>query len=190
MSERPTPGGAPEMTPSWHAAHRGDVAAVVMASSGATTTYAELDDRSRRLAALLHDRGIGPGGHVAVLMENNRAFLEVLWAAQRSGLHYTAINRHLRPGEVQYVLDDCGASALVSSEAMRDVVAELDLSRISTRICAAGALDSFERYDDLLASASPDRAVARAGGPRDALLLRHDGTTEGRAEGTAGHALR
>ena len=31
---------------------------------------------------------------------------------------------------------------------------------------------------------------ARAGGPRDALLLRHDGTTEGRAEGTAGHALR
>ena len=54
-------------------------------------------------------------------------FLEVLWAAQRSGLHYTAINRHLRPAEVQYVLDDCGATALVSSAAMAEVVAGLDL---------------------------------------------------------------
>jgi fatty-acyl-CoA synthase len=29
--------------------------------------------------------------------------VEVAWAAQRSGLYYTAINSHLRPAEVQYV---------------------------------------------------------------------------------------
>jgi len=53
-------------------------------------------------------------------MENNRAFLEVAWAAQRSGLRCTAINSHLHPAEVQYVLDDCGALALLTSEAMAD----------------------------------------------------------------------
>ncbi len=174
-----SPALAPEMTPSWHAAHRGDVAAVVMASSGATTTYAELDDRSRRLAARLRDRGIDPGGHLAVLMENNPEYLEVLWAAQRSGLHYTAINRHLRPSEVQYVLDDCEASALVSSEALRDVIEALDLSRIDTRICARGDLASFERYEDVLAGAAPDLAVAEREGRE---MLYSSGTT-GRPKG-------
>ena len=48
-------------------------------------------------------------------MENNLHFLEVAWAAQRSGLYYTAVNSHLRRNEVQYILDDCGASALVTS---------------------------------------------------------------------------
>ena len=108
------------LTPSWHAAHTPDAPAIVMGSSGATTTYADLEDRSARLARALRDRGTPVGGHVAILMENNRAFLEVAWAAQRSGLHYTAINNHLRPAEVQYVLDDCGATALVSSAAMAD----------------------------------------------------------------------
>jgi hypothetical protein len=70
-------------------------------------------------------------------------------------LHYTAINSHLRPTEVQYVLDDCGAKALVASEAMADVVADLDLSRISVRISAVGELTGFERYDDVLAATEP-----------------------------------
>ena len=46
-------------------------------------------------------------------MENNLRYLEIAWAAQRSGLYYTAVNSHLRPGEVQYILDDCGALAIV-----------------------------------------------------------------------------
>jgi long-chain acyl-CoA synthetase len=145
-----------QLTPSWHAEHTPDAAAVVMAGSGETVTYAELEDRSRRLAAALRARGVGTGAHVAVLMENNRAFLEVAWAAQRSGLYYTAINSHLRPGEVQYVLDDCGAVALVASEAMADVVAGLDLSRVTVRVAGAGALAGFDPYDAVLAAAEPD----------------------------------
>src|SRR5687767_13453306 len=105
-----------EMTPSWHAEHTPDSPAIVMASTGETVTYAELEDRSTRFARALRSRGVGAGDHIAVLMENNRPFLEVVWAAQRSGLYYTAINSHLRSSEVQYVLDDCGAIALVSSE--------------------------------------------------------------------------
>src|SRR6185436_308432 len=119
-------------------------------SSGEVTTYAELESRSTRFARALRARGIVAGDHIAIVMENNRPFLEVLWAAQRSGLYFTAINSHLRPGEVQYVLDDCGAVALVSSAAMADVVAGLDVSRMALRVSAVGELDGFERYDDVL----------------------------------------
>jgi long-chain acyl-CoA synthetase len=170
---------APDLTPSRHAQRTPDAPAVVMASTGETTTYAELEDRSVRLARALRARGLGPGGHLAVLMENNRPFLEVTWAAQRSGLYFTAINSHLRPAEVQYVLDDCGAVALVSSEAMADVVAGLDLSRVGVRICALGDLDGFDRYDEVLA--------ATDGGPLDderegREMLYSSGTT-GRPKG-------
>jgi len=143
------------MTPSWHAAHTPDAPAIIMGSTGETATYAELEDRSTRLAQALRSRGVSATDRIAVLMENNRPFLEVTWAAQRSELRYTAINNHLRPPEVQYVLDDCGARALVSSAAMSDVVAALDLSRIPVRVSAAGALPGFERYGDALTETAP-----------------------------------
>jgi long-chain acyl-CoA synthetase len=147
--------GDMELTPSWHASRTPDAPAIVMGSTGETVTYAELEDRSSRFARVLRARGVGPGDHIAVLMENNRAFLEVAWAAQRSGLYYTAINSHLRTAEVQYVLDDCGAVALVASPAMADAVAGLDLSRIPVRVSATGDLPGFERYDEVLAGERP-----------------------------------
>jgi long-chain acyl-CoA synthetase len=144
-----------ELTPSWHAAETPDAPAVIMGSTGEITTYAELEDRSSRFARALRTRGVGAGDHIAVLMENNGPFLEVLWAAQRSGLHFTAINSHLREAEVQYVLDDCGAVALVSSASMADIVSGLDLERIAVRVSAVGDLPGFEPYAEVLAGAEP-----------------------------------
>src|SRR2546422_4896466 len=141
--------GAP-MTPTWHAEQTPDAPAIIMGGSGETTTYAQLEDRSTRLARVLRACGLGVGDHIAIMMENNRPFLEIAWAAQRSGLYYTAINKHLRPAEVQYILDDCGAVALFASAGMADVVAGLDLSRIPLRISAAGDLNGFEHIDDLM----------------------------------------
>ncbi|HYB81518.1 MAG TPA: acyl-CoA synthetase [Mycobacterium sp.] len=140
------------MTPSRHAAYAPNRPAIVMGSGG-VTTYAQLDERSRRFAGALRSRGLEVGDHLAILMGNNPAFLEVAWAAQRAGLYYTPINNHLRPGEIQYVLDDCRASALVTSQALADVVARLDTSRIPVRISADGNLAGFEHYDDVLAAA-------------------------------------
>ncbi|MFI6361286.1 acyl-CoA synthetase [Nocardia sp. NPDC050630] len=143
------------MTPGWHAGRAPDRPAIVMASSGAVVTYAQLEQRSIRFARALRARGLAVGDHIAILMENNRPFLEIAWAAQRCGLYYTAINRHLKAGEVQYILDDCGATALVTSESMAEVVAELDLSAIPVRIVAVGQLVGFEQYQDVLTATSP-----------------------------------
>ena len=144
-----------EMTPAWHAERTPDKPAIVMAPSGETATFAEMEDRSRRFAAALRDRGVVRGQSIAILMENNRPYLEVAWAAQRSGLYYTAINSHLRRGEVQYILDDCGSVALVASEAMAEVVGDLDLSRIPVLVSGSGELPGFEPYADVLAGARP-----------------------------------
>ena len=83
--------------------------AVIMGASGEIVTFGDLDERSNRLAQLLRARGLHHGDHIALVMDNHARFLEVAWAAQRSGLYYTAVNSHLRRVEVQYILDDCGA---------------------------------------------------------------------------------
>ncbi|MET0728205.1 MAG: acyl-CoA synthetase [Acidimicrobiales bacterium] len=167
------------MTPTWHAENTPDAPAIVMGTSGEVATYADLEEHSSRLARALRSRGIAGGDHVAILMENNRPFLEVAWAAQRSGLHFTAINSHLRAGEVQYVLDDCGATALVASEAVADVVAGLDLSRIPVRVSGVGEVPGFERYDDVLAG--------EAAGPledeREGREMLYSSGTTGRPKG-------
>ena len=148
--------GLAEMTVGWHAARTPDKPAIVMGSSGEVVTYRELEERSTRFARALRSRGLRMGDHIAILMDNSPAFLEVAWAAQRSGLYYTAINRHLRSGEVQYVLDDCGAKVLVTGDEMADVVADLDMSRVPVRIAVGADLEGFERYEDVLAAESAE----------------------------------
>ena len=168
------------MAPSWHAAQTPDVPAIVMGSSGVTVTYRQLDERSKIFAHALRSRGLAVGDHIAILMENATAFLEVAWAAQRAGLYYTAINSHLRSSEVQYVLDDCEAAALVSSHALADVIAGLDVSRIQLRVSADGGLAGFERYDDI--TAAYDSSVALADECEGREMLYSSGTT-GRPKG-------
>ncbi len=130
---------------------RGDAPAVIM-GDGQVMSYGELDDGSNRLAQVLRAEGLVPGDHIAVLMENSLRYLEITWAAQRSGLYYTAVNSHLRRAEVQYILDDCGAKALITSRAMADVIGSLDLSRVPVRLCLGGEVQGFSSYEDQTAS--------------------------------------
>ena len=98
------------MYPGTYAAETPDKVAAVMADTGETLTYGELEQRSVRLAHVLHDAGLRPGDVVALLTENNLRAFEVYWAAMRSGLYITAVNCHLTPDEVAYIVNDCGAT--------------------------------------------------------------------------------
>ena len=55
------------------AAVRADQPAFIMAGTGETVTYAELEARSNRLAHLLRARGLRRLDHYAIFMENNAA---------------------------------------------------------------------------------------------------------------------
>src|SRR5215471_17624344 len=103
------------MWPGAHAPRIPDKPACIMAASGERVTYAALDAASNRLAQLLYARGLRFGDHVAFCLENSPRFLEVCWAAQRSGLRYTPINFHLSGEEVAYIVADCDAKAFITS---------------------------------------------------------------------------
>lgn len=94
--------------PSHHARTQPDKVVYLMAASGKTLTYRELDDASDRGAQLLRSLGLKAGDHMALLFENSLRFFEICWAAQRSGIYYTAISTYLVPDEIAYIVGDCG----------------------------------------------------------------------------------
>ncbi len=146
------------MHPSIHAAKRPDHLAVVMAASGETLTYGQLDRDSNRLAQLLRARGLGHGDHIAIFTENRPEFFVAMWAAYRSGLYWTPINWHLTADEAAYIADDCEARAIVTSASLNEVAAEMVAltPRITTRlVCDSPGAPPLpaghERYSDALA---------------------------------------
>jgi fatty-acyl-CoA synthase len=160
---------------------RPDSPAVIMGRDGEVLTYAQLEERSLRLARLLRSDGMDIGGHVALLMDNSIEFFVVAWAAQRSGLYYTAINSHLRAAEVQHIIDDCGARMLVASAALADVVSNVDLARVPLRVMVGtDILPGFVSYASYLQRVPPVVEGEREAEGREML---YSGGTTGRPKG-------
>ena len=155
--------------------------AAIDSSSGALVTYRQLDDRSNQLAQLLWARGLRPGDHVAIFMENNLRYFEVVWAALRSGLYLTTINRYLTGEEAGYILDNCDAQAIVASHYLAEHAVELPglAPRCHSWLMTDGVTAGYESYEEAIA-VHPARALERE--PAGQFMLYSSGTT-GRPKG-------
>jgi acyl-CoA synthetase (AMP-forming)/AMP-acid ligase II len=164
------------MYPGTHAQTIPDHPAVVMTRTGETQSYRELDERSNRLAQLWWRHGLRPGGHVAILAENTPRYYEVYWAAVRSGLYITAINRFLSAEEAAYLVNDSGSTCLVTTQAMGETaVAMLPfIPKCTHRLMMSGTAAGFESYEDAVA-AMPAEPLAEQ--PRGDVMLYSSGTT-------------
>jgi fatty-acyl-CoA synthase len=168
------------MYPGTWAASTPEKPALIMAGSGAVTTYAELEDRSARLARHLHDAGLRPGDVIAFISENRPEVFVVYWAALRSGLYVTAVNHNLGAEEAAYIVDDCGAQALFVSAGKRTLVeAVADTVDVKHRFAFGGDLEGFADFEEALASSSPEPLPEQ---PHGDDFLYSSGTT-GRPKG-------
>jgi acyl-CoA synthetase (AMP-forming)/AMP-acid ligase II len=167
--------------PGAFAASTPDKPAVIMAGSGATVTYAELNARSAQLAHLLQERGMRPGDVIAIMAENHVRYFEVYWAALRSGLYLTAVNWHLAPEEAAYLVENSGAKAFVSTRQLAETAGAMLplIPDCPIRLMMDGPIGGFESYEESIAS-QPDTPLADE--PRGDVMLYSSGTT-GRPKG-------
>ncbi|HEY1751236.1 MAG TPA: acyl-CoA synthetase [Caulobacteraceae bacterium] len=130
-----------------------DKPAIIIAETGEQITYRELDERSNQFAHYLRGRGLTRGDHIAILMENNLRFMEVVWAAFRSGLYITAVNRYLPPDDAAYVVGDCQARAIVSSCDRREIAGPLAalIPGCPIRLMVDGVIDGWASYEAAIA---------------------------------------
>jgi long-chain acyl-CoA synthetase len=100
---------------------RPDQPAIIMAGTGETVTYAELERRSNRLAHWLRREGLGRLDHYSIFAENHPRYVECNAAGERAGLYYTCINSYLTPEEVAYLLENSQSKVLITSMAKLEV---------------------------------------------------------------------
>jgi fatty-acyl-CoA synthase len=131
-----------------------DKPAIVRASTGEVRTYRELNDGSMRLAQYFWKRGLRRGDRVALFMENNLRFMEVIWAALRSGLEIVSINRYAKIEEATYIVNDSGAKTFITSAARADVAKDMPGNAPNCRhfLMCDGTVSGFESYEEVVSA--------------------------------------
>lgn len=168
------------MYPGTHAATAPERPAVIMADSGTTVTYGQLDENSARLAAALRQLGLRPGDVIAVLSDNVPEAFEIYWAAVRSGLYVTFANWHLSAAEAAYIVADSGAQVVFASAGVASLGTDVAgrVPQVEHWYAFGGAIDGYKSYAELLEHAGP-RLTDQ---PRGSEMLYSSGTT-GRPKG-------
>jgi long-chain acyl-CoA synthetase len=163
--------------PGIHARIDPDRLAVIVSGSSERLTYAELERESCRIARLFRQRGLKPGDHVAVILDNRAEFLSLVWAALRAGLYLTPVNWHLKAEEACYVVNDCGAKAIVvSSQLVFPGEEILALTPdVQIRLSVAAAMNGYETLHEALRGMPGEPLSDEADG---SIMYYSSGTTD------------
>ena len=146
--------------PGRHAVDNPDQAAIIMATSGETVTYAEYERHCNQLAHLMRDAGLQRGDHISVFMENQPRMLEIEGAAERIGLYYTLVNSYLAADEVAYIVTNSRSRMFLSSTAKRQVAEEAARACPQLeRLLMVGLDGPFERWEPYAAAVAPWHAL-------------------------------
>lgn len=137
------------MFPGAHLDTHGDKPALTMANSGFTQTFRELDAAANRLSRLLRAAGLQPGDHIAICMENHDRYMEVIWGCHYAGLIYTAASSRLKSSELEYIINDCGARAFITSKYKSDQASEIlaNTPNLELRLMLDGTVEGHESYE-------------------------------------------
>ncbi|WP_349604638.1 acyl-CoA synthetase [Cupriavidus sp. DF5525] len=164
-----------------HAALTPDKPAAINGTTGETLSYRELDQRSNRFAQHLYALGLRRGDHIAMVLENNMRCFELCWAALRSGLLITPVNRFLTAPEAAYLIEDSEAQVVVTSYAMRELAAQLTdlMPTCRRRLMLDGTIPGWDSYEQAIAAHPAERLAEEWMG---ATMIYSSGTT-GRPKG-------
>ena len=160
-------------------------------------TYAQVSERSRRLAAYLHGRGLrlrreraelqgyeSGQDHVALALYNGNEYLEGMLGSYRARAAPFNVNYRYVGEELRYLLDDARPRALILHASLAPTFAEvlptleeppdvlLQVADESGHTLLPGA----EWYEEALAAASPEGAPVEPS-PDDLYILYTGGTT-------------
>jgi acyl-CoA synthetase (AMP-forming)/AMP-acid ligase II len=171
------------MHPRIHARNQPDALSLIMAGSGETVTYADLEARANRGAHALRALGLQIGDTVAMASDNRPEFFDLFWATQRSGLTLVPMSTRLKADEIAYILEDSGAKALLISQSMAETAQELMKDRAAMpglqSILAIGAIDGLPSWGELCAGQPAVPIADEADGAR----MAYSSGTTGRPKG-------
>ena len=153
---------------------------------GRTWTWAQWDDRVRRLAGALRELGVGRGDVVSFLDKNHPACVELTLAAASLGAANAIVNFRLAGDEVDYAVNDAGATVLVVGTELMPLVERIRDRLTTVQHIVEVTPDGGEgdAYEALRLGQSVRQERRRLPG---AVLLGHDRQAQGRDAHPAQH---
>jgi long-chain acyl-CoA synthetase len=168
------------MHPSVIARTKPDKPAVIMAASGESLSFGELESHTNQGAQLFRSLGMKTGDGIAIFMENNVRYLEICWAAQRAGFYFTCVSSRLTAGEIEYIVKDCGAKAFIAGHSLAKVAGEVAPLIPGVKLfMLGGTIPGYESYEARSAAMPATPVEDETAG---AAMLYSSGTT-GRPKG-------
>ena len=171
------------MHPNAHAETTPDKAALILSTTGETVSYRDLQARADRMAHAFRRLGLANGDTMALIGDNRPEFLDVYWAAQRSGLVLVPVSSRLKPDEIAYIVNDSTTKLALFGDTLAETARGLAAIRAEmpglAEIATLGPVDGFP---DLLALAAAEPAGRIADARIGGCMTYSSGTT-GRPKG-------
>ncbi len=180
-------GATPAAGYSTNALRYGDRAAIV--DELGTLTFAEVHDRTNRIAHALADRGVREGDNVAVMCRNHRGFIESTVALSKLGANALYLNTSFAGPQIAEVMERERAAALIYDEEFTGLVAEGGRRRkrfVAWFDCGSGR-PKDPLLEDLVEEGDPETPVPPS--ERGRMVILTSGTTgspKGAARSTPG----
>ena len=167
-----------------HATRTPEKLAVVDVSTDISLSYGELNARVNSLANALTDGGLRKGDRVAIAQHNCLEYIETFFAAMKLGAVLTTIDFRAAPREMEYMLENSGAAALLIGENYRNALDSMGhgLKAVTNYICIGKGCEDIPKYEKLLAhypSTEPDTIVDES----DLATLFYTSGTTGQPKG-------
>jgi fatty-acyl-CoA synthase len=145
-------------------------------------SYAELAERSWRLANALRSAGLEKGDRVATLLFNSPAMLEAHFGVPAAGGVLVAVNNRLSSAEVGYILKHSGARYLLLDAGLEALAEPAGLSGVTVIRCQDTGVPG-DPYEEFLAGASPARPASWLEHEEETISVNYTSGTTGRPKG-------
>jgi fatty-acyl-CoA synthase len=145
-------------------------------------TFQTWNARACRLANALSGIGLSQGDRVCVLAYNCLEWVEIYAATAMAGLVAVPINFRLLAPEIQYIVDNCEARAIIVQDVLLDTIEVVrgELAVPADNFIVFGAARrraGYRDYEDLIAKASDRRPDANVTADDPWTLMYTSGTT-------------
>ncbi len=104
---------------------------VVLQCAGQSYTYNQLVSEASSLACHFKAQGISRGDRIAIYMDNTWPCIVSLFATTMTGAVFLIINPQIKSDKLQYILEDSGATMLITDAHLKNVFSEA-LNQINT----------------------------------------------------------
>lgn len=156
---------------------------VALVQDDETVTYAELHERSNRVANGLISEGIGAQDHIGFLDKNCLEFFDLLYGAAKVNAVHAGINWRLTPREISAMIADAASRLLVVGQEFVGALDEMEADLASVeKILVVGGHPRHEAFGAWRNRQDATDPGARAG-PDDTVLLLYSSGTTGASKG-------